>query len=192
MSLIIKNLKKSFDKKLIFDGFDYTFEKCGIYVLVGPSGRGKTTLLRIIAGLDKDYSGEVIGEPVAYAFQEYRLFPVLTALENITKILWEHPGEAQIESAKHLLTFFGFSEEDMKLYPNALSGGMKQRVSLCRALLSDKSILLLDEPFKELDGTLRERLQTVLSEEASKRLILLTAHTMDALGNLERNILSLE
>ena len=192
MSLIIKKLKKNFGSKTVFDEFSYTFEECGIYVLVGPSGRGKTTLLRIIAGLDKDYTGEVDTQSVAYAFQEYRLFPMLSALGNITHILWEHPTEDQISDAKALLTSFGFSESDMHLYPNALSGGMKQRVSLCRALLADKKILLLDEPFKELDDTLRERLRKILSLEAPKRLIILTAHTLDALGDLNRTIVTLE
>ena len=192
MPLIIKNLNKSFESKKIFDNFSYTFAENGIYVLVGASGRGKTTLLRIIAGLDKDYAGELITEPVAYSFQEYRLFPVLTALENLTSILWERPTMDQIQSAKNLLAFFGFTDEDMQLYPNALSGGMKQRVSLCRALLSDRKILLLDEPFKELDDALREKLRSILAKEAKTRLIILTAHTIDALGNLEKNILSFE
>ena len=192
MPLIIKNLNKSFESKKIFDNFSYSFAENGIYVLVGASGRGKTTLLRIIAGLDKDYAGELITEPVAYSFQEYRLFPVLTALENLTSILWERPTMDQIQSAKNLLAFFAFTDEDMQLYPNALSGGMKQRVSLCRALLSDRKILLLDEPFKELDDALREKLRSILAKEAKTRLIILTAHTIDALGNLEKNILSFE
>ena len=191
MPLVIKNLNKAFGNKIIFENFSYTFAERGIYVLVGPSGRGKTTLLRMIAGLDKTYAGQINSESVAYAFQEYRLFPVLNALGNVTNILWEHPTDEQVQAAKNLLLFFGFSEADMQLYPNALSGGMKQRVSLCRALLADRKILLLDEPFKELDDTLRERLRNILAEEATKRLIILTAHTMDALGNLERTILSL-
>ena len=192
MPLVIKNLSKAFDNKRIFDNFSYTFAESGIYVLVAPSGRGKTTLLRMIAGLDKAYTGEINSESVAYAFQEYRLFPVLNALGNVANILWKRPTVEQIQATKNLLSFFGFSEADMQLYPNALSGGMKQRVSLCRALLADKKILLLDEPFKELDDALRERLRNILAEEAKKRLIILTAHTMDALGNLEKTTLSLE
>ena len=192
MPLVIRNLKKSFGSKTIFDGFSYTFEECGIYVLVAPSGRGKTTLLRVIAGLDKDYTGEIDAKSASYAFQEYRLFPMLNALENITHILWEHPKADQIANAKTLLASLGFSESDMQLYPNALSGGMKQRVSLCRALLADRKILLLDEPFKELDDALRERLRKILSLEAGKRLIILTAHTLDALGDLKRTIIALE
>ena len=192
MPLIIKNLKKSFGEKVIFDDFSYTFDNNGIYILVGDSGRGKTTLLRMIAGLDNDYTGEIITDQVAYVFQEYRLFPVLNAIDNITKILWIQPTDEQIQSAASLLSALGFSKTDMQLYPNALSGGMKQRVSLCRALLADKKILLLDEPFKELDSTLREQLCTILAEEAKKRLILLSAHSLDALGDLDRTVIEIK
>ena len=188
MPLTIKNLSKSFANKVIFESFNYSFEEKGIYVLVGDSGRGKTTLLRIISGLDKEYSGEVLSDTVAYAFQEYRLFPVLNALDNITKILWEHPTKEQTDSARNLLSSLGFLDADMLLYPKELSGGMKQRVSLCRAILAKRKILLLDEPFKELDSTLHERLRTILAKEAEERLIILTAHNLDALGDLKRTV----
>lgn len=188
MPLTIKNLSKTFGNKVIFDNFNYSFDETGIYVLVGDSGRGKTTLLRIISGLDKDYVGEVSVDTVSYAFQEYRLFPVLTALENITKILWEHPAQEHVELSRNLLASLGFSDADMLLYPQALSGGMKQRVSLCRAILAKSRILLLDEPFKELDGALHERLRSILAKEAKERLIILTAHNLDALGDLKRTV----
>ena len=192
MPLTINNLHKAFGDKVVFDNFSYSFSDNGIYVLVGDSGRGKTTLLRIISGLDKDYAGEVLSDTAAYAFQEYRLFPVLNALENITKILWERPTKEQIETARNLLSTLGFSNADMLLYPNALSGGMKQRVSLCRAILAKKKILLLDEPFKELDGILHERLRAVLAKEAEERLIVLTAHNLNALGDLKRTVVPIE
>jgi ABC-type multidrug transport system ATPase subunit len=72
--------------------------------------------------------------------------------------------------------------------PDMLSGGMKQRVSLCRAILAKSRILLLDEPFKELDGALHERLRSILAKEAKERLIILTAHNLDALGDLKRTV----
>ena len=191
MPLVIKNLHKVFDHKVIFEDFSYAFEEKGLYVLMGKSGRGKTTLLRMIAGLDKNYTGEIKAEASAYAFQEYRLFPTLNALENITKILWEKPTAKQITKTKSLLAYLSFTENDMQLYPHALSGGMKQRVALCRALLAQRSILLLDEPFKELDAALRRQLCTILQKESKHRLIILTAHSLDSLNGLDHTVIEI-
>ena len=176
MPLMIKNLKKSFGEKVIFDGFSYNFSENGIVALIGNSGCGKTTLLRLICGLDKGYEGLIDGEDASFVFQEYRLFPTMTALENIVKALYERPTKENEDEAKKLLMRFGFTEEDTRLYPKELSGGMKQRVSLCRALLAKKPILLLDEPFKELDPDLRATLSGILNEEKKERLVIFTAH----------------
>lgn len=192
MPLIIKNLTKSFGDKKVFENFSYTFSEKGLFVLVGNSGRGKTTLLRMIAGLDKDFRGEITKQKAAYAFQEYRLFPSLNALENITKILWKKPKKNEIENAKKLLESFNFTQADTLLFPNELSGGMKQRVALCRAFLSNQGVLLLDEPFKELDADLRAKLCDLIEKESKKRLIIMTAHSLDMLSNLDHTIVSLE
>lgn len=192
MSLAIKNLTKKFSDKVVFENFSYDFAQNGIYALIGKSGRGKTTLLRIIAGLDTEYTGEIRREKAAYVFQEYRLFPTLTAIKNITSILWEHPTKEQEQRAKEFLYALGFADADMNLYPEALSGGMKQRVSLGRAILSDKKILLLDEPFKELDDALCAKLCELLEIQAKNRLILLTTHNLRTLGDLEKTVLSLD
>ena len=86
MILSINNLSKSFNEKKIYSGFSYNFNSNGIYTLVGDSGVGKTTLLRLIAGLDTKYYGEIIGggaKNVSYVFQEYRLIPQLSAIDNV-------------------------------------------------------------------------------------------------------------
>ena len=191
MPLAIKNLTKSFGNKVIFENFNYTFSDKGIYVLVGNSGRGKTTLLRMIAGLDKDFKGEITKAKTAYAFQEYRLFPTLNALDNITKVLYEKPTEAETKEAKQFLTQMGFADIDLRLFPAELSGGMKQRVALCRAFLSKTEILLLDEPFKELDAKLRTVLREQMKKSAENRLIIMTAHSQEALGDLKKTIIDL-
>ena len=90
MSLRIKNLSKSFDDKNVISNLSYEFPERGLFGIVGESGIGKTTLLRIIAGLDNDYSGEVVGggiRKVSFAFQEHRLFPTLTSLEKIRQFM---------------------------------------------------------------------------------------------------------
>ena len=179
MRLKITNLNKNFGEKCIFKGFSYSFDNRGIYGLRGESGVGKTTLLRIIAGLDKDYTGEVVGGGigrVSVAFQEYRLFPGLTALDNIVFAISDGKDRAVFEKAKETLFTLGFSEADMSLYPEELSGGMKQRVSLARAFLADFPILLLDEPIKELDSVNAQAVREMIKTLSEEKLVILVSH----------------
>ncbi len=182
MTLDIKNLSKSFDRKTIFTDFSYEFSDRGIYVLLGESGRGKTTLLRIIAGLDTDFSGELIGGGVgscSVAFQEHRLFPWLCALDNVVFAVSDRKDEAVCEKAKNILLALGLSESDLYLLPQALSGGMRQRVSLARAFIKDAPILLLDEPTKELDGANASLVRKMILEEGKRRLVIIATHSSE-------------
>ena len=177
MSLIINNLNKKFGRNVIFENFSYTFNTTGLYVITGNSGRGKTTLLRIIAGLDNDYSGQVTGGGIgniSMHFQEYRLFENLTVLENITKV--SKHGCVCVDKAKDLLMSLGINDNDLNKYPNELSGGMKMRVSFARAVLKDAPVLLLDEALKELDINSITAICHVIEEEAKKRLVILVTH----------------
>ena len=186
MSIEIKNLKKSFDDKIIFDGFTYSFPDKGIFALVGKSGIGKTTLLRLISGLDKDYSGEIsiTESSFSFAFQEYRLFPQLTALENVIFANFETNNTAEMEISKNTLLNLGFAEEELDLLPHELSGGMKQRVSLARAFVNSSKVLLLDEPTKELDANNAKRVRDTIIEEGKKRLVILVTHAPDEIDYL--------
>lgn len=178
--LEIKNLSKSFETKQIFRDFSYSFPKIGLYVIKGNSGIGKTTLLRIISGIDKKYNGSVLGggfKNVSFAFQEYRLFPTLTALENITDAVWDKPDKNNVSEAKKILLSLGFAESDLSLFPHELSGGMKQRISLARAFLRKAPILILDEPTKELDASLSAKIVEMIRKEAEHRLVLMVTHT---------------
>ena len=179
MSIELKNLSKAFDGKKILDSFSYEFPQKGLVVLKADSGVGKTTLLRIISGLEKADSGEIIGvtaDSVSYAFQEYRLFPQLNALENVLIASFKKAGEKEEKSAVALLERLRLSKEELTKRPSELSGGMKQRINLARALLCDRPILLLDEPFKELDPALRAVVCELLHEQAEKRLVLFSVH----------------
>ena len=192
MRLSIINLSKKFDKKSIFENFSCSFDDKGIYALLGESGIGKTTLLRIIAGLDKDYRGKVEGGgigKVSYAFQEYRLFPELNALENVFFANSDKKTEAE---AKKMLTRLGFNETDLLLIPNELSGGMKQRVSLARAFLKDSPILLLDEPTKELDPVNIDAVLELIKENAAQRLVIIVSHNEDDLIELNAQIINIK
>ena len=193
--LEIKNLSKSFDGKILFKNFFYSFSDIGVYAVVGESGIGKTTLLRMIAGLDKDYDGEIIGGgigQVSFAFQEYRLFPWLSAIDNVIFAISDRKDEAVLKKAYNMLSTLGFSESDMTLYPDELSGGMKQRVSIARALLKNSEILLLDEPTKELDKANADVVRDLIVKESTKRLVILVSHRSEDISLLGAKEITLD
>ena len=194
MTLRIESLKKAFGEKQIFSDFSYSFTDKGLYVIKGDSGIGKTTLLRIISGIDKKFTGYVFGggyENVSVSFQEYRLFPQLTALENITESVWEKANENNLSDAREMLFKLGFSQEETALFPHELSGGMKQRVSLARAFLKDSPILILDEPTKELDRDLCDIVIDMIKSETERRLVIMVTHSESDISNLNPTIINL-
>lgn len=143
-----------------------------ILALVGPSGCGKTTLLRLMAGLESPTSGHVTLNPpasgvqgeIAFVFQQPSLLPWRTALENVTlplELISRGSGADRRAAATDLLAQVGLSDA-MHRFPAQLSGGMKMRVSIARALVTGPSVLLLDEPFAALDDMLRTQLGELL------------------------------
>lgn len=187
MTLTVSNLKKRFGNKMIFDGFSYSFGERGVYALTGESGIGKTTLLRMIAGLDTDYSGSITGGgigKVSFAFQEHRLFPSLSALQNAVLANNDELTDEAVTAATEMLLSLGISNADMQLYPSELSGGMKARISLARAFLKDAPILLLDEPTGELDAENASIVREIIKKQAEKRLVIIVTHNEDEIFTL--------
>jgi len=195
MTLIVENLGKEFEQRDVRSAalvsINLEVEDKEFTCVLGPSGCGKTTLLRIIAGLEKPSSGkviiggEIVTEPtprLAMIFQDYSLFPWRTVLDNIAFGL-EIKGIDEIERHKvasrylDLIGLCGFG----KNYPYELSGGMRQRVAVARALAIDPSVLLMDEPFGALDAQTRNMLQKQLLEiwDKTKKTILFVTHSVD-------------
>jgi NitT/TauT family transport system ATP-binding protein len=144
--LKVSNLSKNYGNLQVINGWDIELEEGEKVVLVGPSGCGKTTFFRIISGLEKATGGtvDVFAQKVGYVFQEPRLFPWRTVFDNLRIIRDE---EDKIEEVIKMMSLEGFEQ----LIPSKLSGGMKQRVNLARALLIEPDFLILDEPFSSLD-----------------------------------------
>jgi len=184
----LKNISVSFGEKQVLRSFSCRIESGKHYALFGPSGCGKTTLLRVIAGLQKPDSGDVIYTPdtaMAFCFQEDRLLPWYTVQKNIVLAL---PREIQKDKenaariAQSWLERVGLKGEG-EAYPSELSGGMKRRAALARALALDAPVMLMDEPFRALDeASHSEMLSLVRSLSQGKTLILVTHDIRDTEG----------
>lgn len=171
--LTLEHLTLRYEKQTIFDGVSFDFSEGAITGIVGASGIGKSTLLHAIAGLKKCDGGKILSshERISYIFQEPRLFPWMTALENITVV-----GADEATAMRYLHALFEDAEEVAKKYPSELSGGMKQRISVARALAYAPDLLLLDEPFRGLDTETKTLVQRLIFNEMQGKTLLLVTH----------------
>jgi NitT/TauT family transport system ATP-binding protein len=171
--LNLKNISHSFGDHVVLQDQNLTLYPGQRIALMGPSGRGKTTLLRIALELLKPVSGTVENSfrKTTVVFQEPRLLPWRTALENVNLVLGD--GKNTLETAKKYLEMVNLSDAADK-YPRELSGGMQQRVALARALAVGADLLILDEPFKAMDEALREQIIARVAE--TKAAILMVTH----------------
>ncbi len=173
MWLELDDISRSFGQHRAVDGLSLQLPRGAIGCLLGPSGCGKTTALRCIAGFEPVDRGSirahdrVLAQPgfvlppadrrIGMVFQDYALFPHLTALQNVAFGLHRLPASARNRRAEEMLGTMGLGDFRSK-YPHQLSGGQQQRVALARALAPEPELVLLDEPFSSLDVELRERL----------------------------------
>ena len=182
----IQHLCKSFDGKVVLDHVSLTLESGGTACLMAPSGRGKTTLLRCIAGLETPDSGQItdLPERIAYVFQEDRLCDGFSAVDNIRLVTGKALGEGEIRRHLEELGLAGSLDQPVR----ELSGGMRRRVVISRAVCFGAGLLLLDEPFKGRDDGARQQTADYILRHRGAAAILCVTHDREdaaALGGAD-------
>lgn len=181
--IIIKNFSCSYEQKTIFQNFDVTFEQGKINVVLGGSGIGKTTLLNAMASL-KSYDGSIEGceGGVSYIFQKDRLIPSISVYKNLDLVLKAVVKDKRVRKETIESTAEALEISDvLNSLPSEISGGQAQRASMARAFLFPSDVLLLDEPFKALDTSLKARLinKFVALQRQSKKTVVFVTHAID-------------
>ncbi len=187
----LKQLSFKYDQTSIIENFDLSADKGSITAIIGESGSGKSTLLRILAGLqdanhgvfklddqiifDDKSSIDTHKRKIGLVFQDYTLFPHLTVYQNIAFGMRQKNKKDRIQSILKMVEL----EEDTKKYPYECSGGMQQRIALARAIANQPKLLLLDEPFSNLDQELKIRLRSQFIDWAKQEAITLIWVTHD-------------
>ncbi len=190
VKISVNNVTKIFKSKnkdvIALDNISFEVDSGEAFGIVGPSGAGKTTIMRIIAGLDVPTSGEILFDGnviskdgkllvppekrnIGMVFQNWALYPTLTAFENIAFPLRSQklPKDQIVQKVQEIAEILGISEV-LSHYPRELSGGQQQRVSIARGLVKSPSILILDEPFSNLDSAIRDSARALVKRLQEK------------------------
>ncbi|CYU93007.1 amino acid ABC transporter ATP-binding protein [Streptococcus suis] len=206
--LELRNLSKRFEDKQIFSNYDLVIPEGKIVAIVGQSGGGKTTLLRMLAGLETIDSGtlmyngqelplEELGKRhlLGFVFQDFQLFPHLSVLENLVLSPMKTQNMLRSEAedkALKLLDTLGLANH-ATAYPFSLSGGQKQRVALARAMMIDPEIIGYDEPTSALDPELRKEVEKLILENRATGITqIVVTHDMQFAENIADEIIKIE
>ncbi len=184
MDIKIKNIYKKYDDKVIFKDFNIIFKENRVNTILGKSGYGKTTLLKIISNIVEKDSGKIEGintNSISYIFQEDRLVEWLTVKENLKLILKNDYKKGELDKiCKKYLNLVGVQDFE-NYYPQSLSGGIRQRVNIARAFAKPSKLIIMDEPFKSIDikskNDIMKAFKNVLREET--RTVLFVTHDID-------------
>ncbi|RZT03010.1 ATP-binding cassette domain-containing protein [Cuneatibacter caecimuris] len=189
----IRHLEKRFGETEVFSNLNFRLEDGGRYCLMGASGRGKTTLLRCILGLEKPDTGEIMkSDPnLSAVFQEDRLVEFLSPVDNVLLALSGGRSRAE-RKALAVRALAEILPQDCLYQPcRELSGGMRRRVAVCRAMLAESSAVLMDEPFSGLDEDNHSRLLQWVLREQRGRILLLSSHDPEDAEALGGNVITI-
>ena len=190
MNIQLKDISKSYNNTVVLNKLDIEIKKHQITCIMGPSGVGKTTLIYIILGLVEADSGSIVGlsgKKFAAVFQENRLCEGINAIKNVQLVCEKTITDFQIkeEFRKVLL-----SEYDNKPV-SELSGGMKRRVAIVRALLSESDIIIMDEPFKGLDEELKIQVINYIKYKTKGKTVIIITHDKEEVDALSAELINL-
>lgn len=165
----VSHLWKTFDNEILFEDFNAVYQPGSTYYLTDPSGSGKTTLLRMLAGLEKPDQGEITFLTCSMVFQEDRLCEDYSAVKNVEMVTGDR--KRAVEALEQLL-----EPEALTKPCSQLSGGMKRRVSLVRAMEAAGNVVLLDEPFTGMDAVTREHAEQYIRQKQQDRTLIIATH----------------
>ena len=205
--IIIKNLSKSYGSLNVLKNVNLTMERDKTYCLMSPSGTGKTTLFRILMGLEKTDAGEIVWNAgsgsgsgsdrdvsrplrISTVFQEDRLCPTFSPLENVMMVQKGKSSEFSMEEIRTTMCRL-LPEECLNRPVSTLSGGMKRRTAILRALLTKSDMLLLDEPFTGLDEETKIDVIRFLQEYRNNRFLLISTHQKEDVELLKGILITL-
>ena len=192
MKVTVKDLSFSYDAKMIIQDLSFDFDDERPLCVLGPSGQGKTTLLRLLAGLETPTKGTIEGitkdTTISVLFQEDRLFPHLTVRDNWKIVSSKITEEMILAMAKAL----DLEEEDLNKRPRDLSGGMRRRCAIGRCLLFPADMVFMDEPFQGLDEATRDKVMETIKKRTHKRPFLMITHDEKDVERLGAKVLRLE
>ncbi len=208
----MEKVTKHFGPRIVLNNSDFEAPKGDLIIVTGPSGNGKTTLLRIIAGLEMPDSGQVLidgviattgrsikkdpfSRSIGMVFQDFALWPHMTVEQNITYGLKsQRILKKEIQAITSVISRIFKIEEHLKHYPSRLSGGEKQRVALARAFALKPKILLLDEPMSNIDRTLKHELLVFMKEFRQKNCttVVYVTHSQADIELLNGKVMVLE
>ncbi|WP_067673324.1 ABC transporter ATP-binding protein [Nocardia miyunensis] len=188
----IEGLRKAFGDKVVLDGVDLTIRRGEFVVLLGPSGTGKTTLLRLLTGLEVPDAGQVLVPAVrTTVYQEPRLIPSKRVLANV--VVGQRRAKSTRDAGLRALAEVGLDGK-ARQWPATLSGGEAQRAALARALVREPELLLLDEPFAALDALTRLQMQDLVGDLVARHrpAVLMVTHDVDEAVRLADRVLVLD
>ena len=176
MAIKLIDISKAYGSNVVFDRFSCQFEEGAVSCIMGPSGQGKTTLLRILSGLEKPDNGQVSGmlnQRKSIVFQEDRLCENLSVASNI-RLVCRKPLKASV--IIEAMSAIGLASDCVKQMVRSMSGGQRRRVAILRALMAEYDVLFMDEPFKGLDMETKERVMLYTKEQSRGKTVIFVTH----------------